>query len=73
MEIVYICDGKKEDCGECPPECKHTTDINHAKNFEIFEAEDELLYYEKEKDIPIWKLIIAAAVGCIITLAVIGY
>lgn len=74
MEIVYICDrDKHEECGDCSPGCNHTTDINHAKNFEPFEAEDELIYYEKEKDIPIWKLIIAAAVGCIITLAVTGY
>lgn len=32
---LYLCDGKA--CGdECPnPECKHTTDINHAKNFSL--------------------------------------
>lgn len=30
--IVYACDG--EACSEdCPAECAHTTDIDHAKNF----------------------------------------
>ena len=35
-KILYLCDGKKcgenHDCGEC----KHTSDITHAKNFEPF-------------------------------------
>ena len=32
-DILYFCDGKQ--CGEtCPStECKHTSDISHAKNF----------------------------------------
>ena len=31
MTIMYLCDGRycEGDCGDC----KHTTDIEHAKNF----------------------------------------
>lgn len=32
--ILYICDRKK--CENCSPDCKHTTDIKHAKHFERF-------------------------------------
>ena len=74
MEIVYICDrDKHEECGDCSPGCNYTTDIKHAKNFEIFEAEDELIYFEKEKDVPTWQLVLVAVVSCIITLAVTGH
>ena len=36
--VFYICDGKKEDCKRTNcyqncGECKHTEDIEHAKNF----------------------------------------
>lgn len=32
MKIIYLCDRKK--CNNCSyPMCKHTSDINHAKNF----------------------------------------
>lgn len=31
MEILYICDRKA--CSTCKKSCKHTNDINHAKNF----------------------------------------
>lgn len=31
MEILYICDRKA--CTTCKKTCKHTNDINHAKNF----------------------------------------
>lgn len=30
-KIMFICDRKK--CVMCNEECKHTTDISHAKNF----------------------------------------
>lgn len=32
---LFLCDGRA--CGdECPnPECKHTADVNHAKNFKL--------------------------------------
>lgn len=45
MRVAYICDG--EACVECNnPECHHTEDIRHAKNFECI---GENLYMEKEK------------------------
>ena len=31
--VLYLCDGRA--CEHCSPECQHTTDILHAKNFEI--------------------------------------
>lgn len=32
MKIIqYLCDGKA--CESCNNECKHTTDISHARNF----------------------------------------
>lgn len=42
----YICDRKA--CGkECPnPECSHTVDIEHAKNFE---GNEDTGYWEVEK------------------------
>lgn len=30
-KIYYVCDRKK--CAPCDPDCKHTSDITHAKNF----------------------------------------
>lgn len=30
-KVLYLCDGKQ--CKKCSNECKHTTDIGHAKNF----------------------------------------
>ena len=47
--IVYLCDGKA--CGdnhECM-ECKHTTDISHAVNFEKL---DNNHWFEKEQQVP---------------------
>lgn len=29
--IQYLCDGKS--CESCNNDCKHTTDISHARNF----------------------------------------
>lgn len=45
-DILYLCDGKQ--CGDsCPStECKHTSDIFHAKNFV---KSDYNSYWEKEK------------------------
>lgn len=44
--VVYICDGKA--CPECVnPDCHHTFDITHARNFECI-AENE--YWEKEEN-----------------------
>ena len=43
-KIAYICDGKA--CVECTnDECKHTTNIDHAKNFKC----DDGKYIEVEK------------------------
>lgn len=30
---LYLCDGRA--CKHCSSECRHTTDITHAKNFEL--------------------------------------
>ena len=37
MAILYICDRKA--CENCNKECKHTTDIRHAVNFEQYHAD----------------------------------
>ena len=43
---LYICDRKK--CGErCSPECTHTSDIDHAVNFEF----DGYEYIEKDRKV----------------------
>lgn len=44
-DVLYICDAKK--CGDiCPgKECKHTSDITHAKNFVKGDYDS---YWEKE-------------------------
>jgi hypothetical protein len=45
VKVAYICDGEK--CkGSCSPECNHTFDISHAKNFERV---NDRLYREKEE------------------------
>lgn len=36
IQVLYICDRKK--CENCYENCKHTTDIKHAKNFEVTEV-----------------------------------
>jgi len=33
MNILYLCDRRA--CKTCGPECFHTTDITHAKNFKL--------------------------------------
>ncbi len=38
QRIAFICDRKK--CKNCNPDCLHTTDINHAANFERTLAPD---------------------------------
>lgn len=45
-DVLYLCDGKS--CGDiCPnTECKHTSDISHARNFV---KGDDVSYWEKEK------------------------
>ena len=53
VDVLYLCDGKA--CGpnhDCY-DCKHTTDINHAKNFELLNIDmdhrNELIFVEKEE------------------------
>lgn len=37
MEALYLCDRRQKNCKAigCGSECQHTTDIRHAKNFEL--------------------------------------
>ncbi|MEG2332811.1 MAG: hypothetical protein RSB62_11005 [Bacteroides sp.] len=32
-KVLYICDRRA--CNQCNPECMHTNDISHAKDFEL--------------------------------------
>lgn len=49
-DVFYICD--REKCENCFSECKHTTDITHALNFEkLFDG----VYMEKEEDLSMSK------------------
>lgn len=44
-DVLYLCDRKA--CGhKCSQECKHTSDVNHAINFELIGS----AYFEKETD-----------------------
>lgn len=33
MNIFYLCDRRA--CEHCSPECEHTIDVRHAKNFQM--------------------------------------
>lgn len=46
MEILYICDRKA--CTTCKKSCKHTKDINHAKNYGI-DKKREIAWESDEK------------------------
>lgn len=35
LGVLYVCDRRK--CNTCNPECMHTEDVRHAKNFEVAE------------------------------------
>ena len=56
---LYLCDRRA--CKHCSPECRHTTDITHAKNFElgidgvtmeekVYKMEDKLNHYSLVKE-----------------------
>ena len=45
MNVLYVCDRRA--CDQCSHECNHTTDISHAKNFEL--GFDAKTYVEIEK------------------------
>ena len=56
-KIYYLCDREKEDCrkrtcykttGDYEHGCKHTSDINHAMNFERRGKYKNGSFYEKE-------------------------
>ncbi len=51
--IFYLCDGERENCKKrtCYKNggnCRHTTDINHAVNFERRAKTEIGSYFEKE-------------------------
>ena len=48
MAILYLCDRKA--CENCHEECKHTSDIRHAVNFEQDHADGVEVgnFWEKE-------------------------
>lgn len=50
-KVAYVCD--HNECENCSyPECRHTTDILHAKNFEQFKCDGRIngVYMEKDRD-----------------------
>lgn len=52
IEIAFLCDQRacEERCSY--PDCKHTTDIRHAKNFRLFgpsvKDNNKTVYFEDE-------------------------
>ena len=51
MNVFYLCNRKK--CKECSDECKLTTDVRYAVNFNLEEGKDdngENFMYAIEKD-----------------------
>lgn len=52
-KVFYLCDGEKEDCKKMTcykngGECKHTSNIEHALNFERVGKNEKGTFYEKE-------------------------
>ena len=50
IDVLYLCDGYgcSAMCGGENEHCKHTTNIEHAKNFERIQDIDRTIYVEKE-------------------------
>lgn len=48
--VVFECDGKQ--CRECMGECRHTTDVRHAKNFKRVEpgCYEEIVHEASARD-----------------------
>ena len=46
--ILYLCDGQACGPNHICNECKHTSDITHAMNFEKIDSEYDDIYFEKE-------------------------
>lgn len=44
--ILYICNRQK--CYECFSECKHTSDIRYAKNFDTIYTNNGFMHIEME-------------------------
>lgn len=58
-KILYLCDGKVDVCsktgcykkiGNTKYACRHTSDINHAKNFSKHGSDAYLCFFENETD-----------------------
>ena len=50
QKVLFLCDRRA--CERCHPECKHTLDISHAKNFEIENGN----YVEKVDPLTVFKV-----------------
>lgn len=48
--VFYVCDRKA--CKTCNPDCKHTSNIEHAKNFTIADAYGATVRIERIEEIP---------------------
>lgn len=46
--ILYLCDGQACGPNHICNECKHTSDITHAMNFEKIDSKYDDMYFEKE-------------------------
>ena len=46
--VLYECDRRA--CDRCNPECHHTNNIRHAKNFQLSPISGEVLFVEVEGD-----------------------
>lgn len=46
MKILYLCDQRACEDGCCEL-CKHTSDIRHAKNFQLMNS-DDVIFMEME-------------------------
>lgn len=46
--ILYLCDGQACGPNHICNECKHTSDVTHAMNFEKIDSEYDDIYFEKE-------------------------
>ena len=46
-EILFLCDQRS--CEACYPECRHTSDIRHAKGFEFHQTNRGGFWIQAEK------------------------
>lgn len=52
MKVLYLCDRRA--CRQCRPPCTHTSDIAHAKNFEL--GLDDQTMIETSRPIVVFKI-----------------